>query len=411
MVVAMATGMAMVRTNNNRRLKFGPSRPLRAVICAMVGLALAAAAFAQSASGALFRKNPEIAVQLWPGNGLALEQLASARLLTGVTDPAELSAASDAVMPIAIDAFEHFALSPKAHAIFAFAQQDMEKRDRILSAASALNRRDLLVQGLVLERFVELKKYSAALDAFDRLLRVHPGQQTSFYPILDQAFAEPVTLPEFDRILDGSSVWHDNYLDHVLTNRDLLPNLAKFRLDHRPPNSQFDGQLIAKLTEIGDYGAAKKIHSSLLSKDAPALAAGALGWSAKYPPFDWQFSDERDLRAQGALSGEGIEIYAKSGSGGIVAERVLDTTQRNFRMVIEHDLPTDSDNENVRLRIRCADNAAAVFDEPFESKTARFDIDLSSTSCQTLLLGLYVRAWTGRPAIRGTVRSITLSAQ
>ncbi|MXO91342.1 tetratricopeptide repeat protein [Pontixanthobacter aquaemixtae] len=385
-----------------------PTKPVRAAASVAIGLIIALAVFFPTASAALFRKNPDLAVQLWPANGMALEQMASNRLLTGVTDPADLPGKSAEALPIAKSAAEKFALSPKAHAVFAFGEADLEQRDRILAAALKLNRRDLLLQGLALDRFVEQGQYPQALSALDRMLRVHPGQQGALFPVLDQAFARSSTLPEFARILDGTSDWHENYLAGVLLKKQLLPNLARFQLEYREAQPDFDGELVSRLSDAGHHGDAMLLYRRLSADQPGARSSGELGWSDRYPPFDWAFSNERDFRAQTALSGDAMDIFVRSGSGGVIAERVLDVAGSGVRITIAHDLPVDTDGENARLQLRCAGADEPVFDAAFSAGVSRFEVPVAKGTCSTYVLGLNIRAWRGQPTIRGEIRSIVV---
>ena len=173
----------------------GPARPLRLVICAAFGLALAAALALQATSSVLTRKNPEYALRVFPLNGLAAEEAAYNDFLMRIEKPDDLIPAARASVERARATIASEALTPRAHGLIALAETDQDKRDRLLAAASALNRRDLFMQGIALERFVQQRDFSNSLATLDRLLRVHPEQKDYFFGILTAALRDERSLP------------------------------------------------------------------------------------------------------------------------------------------------------------------------------------------------------------------------
>ena len=162
-------------------------RPARLFLASVAGLALAIALFLQASSSVLMLKQPALAARLMPLNGLALEQAATQQFMAGVKTEADIPLSARKALPMARRAFALDPLSPKSLAIMAMAEPDRVVRRTMLTKASAINRRDLLLQGLVLEEAVAAGDYRATLEVFDRILRVHPEQKVAFFPILTDA--------------------------------------------------------------------------------------------------------------------------------------------------------------------------------------------------------------------------------
>lgn len=410
----MATGMvmvmAMVKPRRNSEMLTGRLRRGRAITATIVAVVIAAGMFLQAASGVLSLKNPELAVSLWPNNGIALEQAAYRQFAATVDDPEQLQQPAERALQASLKAFDALPLAPKAHALIALAETRESVSAKVVTAATALNRRDLVLQSVALDLHVGDQNYPRSLATLDHLLRVHPELQEAFFPVLDQAFGAETTLPEFDKVLDGTSVWHDQYLDHVVLQDQLLPNLATFRTSYRKPDPELDRMLIERLSKIGAYDEAIAIYRSLPNvAEVEQANSGMISWSDSYPPIDWLFMDERDIRAQRVVSGNDLEVYAKSGVGGLVAERIIRPETRKFQIAISHDLAIDRRKEPIRVQVRCAQADDVIVSEPLQSQSAKITVDLGETQCATYLLGINLRAWRGKPAIRGTLKPLIIS--
>ena len=385
----------------------GPARPLRLVICAAFGLALAAALALQATSSVLTRKNPEYALRVFPLNGLAAEEAAYNDFLMRIEKPDDLIPAARASVERARATIASEALTPRAHGLIALAETDQGKRDRLLAAASALNRRDLFMQGIALERFVQQRDFSNSLATLDRLLRVHPEQKDYFFGILTAALRDERSLPAFAEILDGSSDWHRAFLLRASRNPEALGNLTRLRALLETKDNTFDRELILRLANAGRYADAYAIYREVTG-GGERQGRGTIPWTSDYAPFDWQLTEGTGLRGFAAPGSDELEVFVRRGEGGIVAQRVIAADPGGFAVELEHRLAPADQVRDVRLQLRCDGSRTPFYDERFELGPNRFEIGGIPAGCDYLILAIHARAWSSRSQLRGTIGELRI---
>lgn len=378
-------------------------RPGRAALAAAFALVLAAALFIQAVSGALSRRQPVLAADLPVTNGAAYEQLAMLTHTTAAVNGAGQHEAAQQARPLAMRALASDPLSPRAIAIAALAAEDRTTRRAILDAGTALNRRDLLLQGLMLEDRVARNDYSGTVTTLDAMLRVHPEQRKLLFPLLQQALSQEAAVPELARLLDGSSDWHKTFLQDAAVEPRLLTNLGALRLDGRIEDQRFDKLLVAGLVKQGELDLAYRVYSQATGKRIGPLTTGAIEWSTALPPFDWELAGERGMRIYSRPEENRIDLYVRGGQGGTVARKLIRNPRGDFAIRARENITPPDAVEDVRLRLRCPGSRTWLFDRPFADGTTTFAIDLPQVDCNFLSLEIYARAWSGQPPIQGAI--------
>jgi hypothetical protein len=381
----------------------------RFVISLALGLALALGLGAQALSSVSTRTAPEMATSLFPGNGLAREQLAFANFTAKVAELDDIQAAARSAYPVALATLYSEPLSPKAHAILALAAEDRTTRGEVLKAAANLNRRDLSLQGLLLQDHVAANDYARTIETLDRILRVHPEQEQELFPVLVEALSNDDTIPLFAELLDNSSRWHERFLAFAVRQRDVLPNLAKLRPQIEVENDVVDRRLIAGLAGSGDVELAAALYENVTKIDLSTANQAQLNWRSNYPPFDWRLVDEPGFRAQQSQNGDAIELSIRPGRGGVIAARLLNAPRGPFRINVEHRISPAEQLRDVRLQLLCINVTEPVFDERFSRQGGGFRIESLPGDCAYLVLAINARAWSGRSALNGTIQSIRIS--
>ncbi|MCR2834389.1 hypothetical protein [Parerythrobacter lacustris] len=404
----MATGMVMARTRRRRSQPFSIDNPGRLIAAALVCAILAGVLALQAVSSVSTRKAPGLAAKLYVPNGLAAERAMSAEFTKGVKSADDVAPSAKAVAPLARAAFRKEGLTPKAHAILALAETDPAARAKILAAATRINRRDLLLQGMVLEQQVGAGDFKGSLTTLDRLLKVHPQQQAALFPVLIQALNQDAALPAFAQILDGSAPWHNDFLDFAVRNKTVLPGLGKLRLARKVGTDEFDRKLVVGLAENGQLSLAYDLFQAITGKTAQSGGAGPIDWNADFAPFDWKFADEGGFRAQLARTDGQMEIYVRGGKGGLIAERLIRAPAGRFAIKLNHRISPIDQIRDVRLQLRCAGSSNAFYDERFERGENLFAVGTVPANCGFLSIGIQTRAWSGQSALRGTINRLEI---
>ena len=380
-------------------------RPVRLLVASVAGLALAVLLFLQASSSVLMLKQPAMAARLMPLNGLALEQAATRQFMVGVKTEADIPISANKALPMAHRAFALDPLSPKSLAIMAMAEPDRAARRALLTKATALNRRDLLLQGLVLEEAVAAGDYDATLAAFDRILRVHPEQKAAFFPVLTDALKNPAAARELGALLEQDSTWHEEFLQFAAADKDALPNLARLRLSRTDADPKIDQRLVAGLVQGGNIALAHQIYAKAKTDaQASGRSAAALGgWDSSFPPFDWKLADEAGFRAQPAIGSAALDVFIRSGKGGVLAERLIKSPPAGTALTIAHTLTPAAQVRDLRVQASCPGDETPVLDQPFQMQQMRVVLPALAGRCAFMRLALYGRSWSGRSAIRGEI--------
>ena len=386
-------------------------RPGRLLIAALLGITLAVLLALQSASSVLMPRFPAMAARLMPVNGLALEQAASQRFIGAIKEEADIVPSAQAALPLARKALEHDPLAPKAIAIMAFAEGDPQRKRALLAAGDGLNRRDLMLQGLILETQVADRDYAATLETLDKILRVHPEQTQVFFPILTDALGDPAAARELGALLDNSSPWHEQFLRVAASDKAALPNLAKLRMERDTVDPEIDQRLIAGLVKGGNVAEAYRVYrkaSGTPDSASNGAANGRLGWELRFAPFDWRMANDAGFRAQPALGDTALDVFVRSGKGGVLAERLVPLPQGPAVIVLSHSLEPKAQVKDVRLQIGCPGDDTPVLDQPLRIQTMRIPVPQLGQRCDFLRLAIYGRSWSGRSSIRGEITRLSL---
>lgn len=387
------------------------AKPVRLTIAIIIGLTIAALVFLQSVSSVLTRKQPALAVQFFPINGLAQEQLASSMFLTTVTGETDIVPSAKQALDRAMKAFALEPLTPKAYALAALAENDVARKRAILDAALALNRRDLLLQGQILEADIARRDYEGTLASMDRILRVHPQQGATFFPLLVQVLERDEALPELKSLLSGESTWHASFLSFAAGQPRALPNLANLRLQNRGAAPEIDRNLILGLSKGGETDLSYRIYQRAIAGRGDAANIGQLDWATDFPPFDWQYQNEAGLRAQPSRAGDELEIFVRDGQGGILAERRLPAPEGNAVLRFSHSLEPKKQVGDARLSLRCPGDEEPFFERALNPGINSFALGNVRAKCPFVDLAIYARVWTGRETLQGNIGPLQITRQ
>lgn len=409
-----------------------PRRTLRLFLAGAVGLPLAVISGAHALSSASLRRSPELALSVFPANGLAAEKIAYRAFVKSVKDsyaglsqetepardtradindeledgPSDLQAFAGRAAKPARDALTLEPLLPKAYALVALAQEDPIKRRKVISLASRLNRRELSLQGLVLQQKANDGDYSGAINTLDEILRVHPERGLEFFPLLVDALLQKEARLAFSRLLGTDLPWRDAFLGFAVSDQRTLDNLAAIRKVISLDNIAFDQRLIAGLVAQGKIEAAADIYSLA----APSKQQqGEVSWQSDYPPFDWKLTDTAGFRAEANKSLSGLEFSIEPGNGGILASKLIPAPEVPFEIRIAHDIDPLAQTKDLKLKISCSGQAAAFFEEPFAVGESIFKVG-TRPNCRYLTIDIVGRAWTGSNAINGRIMAFELKS-
>lgn len=398
-----------------------------------IALAIAVLSGAHALSSASVRNSPELAVTIWPANGLALERVAyrafvkqiretmgggglgeAQKPMSAPDDDEELAVGRDSLRRFAVAAFPSAAnalayepLLPRAHTILALSEDDRARQGRIIALTSQLNRRELSLQALVLQSRAAAGDYAGTIDTLDQILRVHPQRRAEFFPVLTDALRRRSTVPKFRDLLARPLPWRDSFLMHAVNDPIAARNLAAIRQNATFDNPNFDRGLIASLARAGDLDTSARIYR-LASSQTPTTAS--LSWSSDYPPFDWTFANKTGLRAQRSKDSRSLEFTIDPGDGGVLASRLIALPDRPLSLLVRHQLDPDASADNLKLTLTCSGKKEPFFEGSFAEGRERFDIP-EQPDCEYIVLAFSGRAWTGSSPLNGSLAHVLVTAR
>jgi hypothetical protein len=376
-----------------------------------LGLVLAIVLGAQALSNVVETKAPQLAITLNPFNGPGHEEFAQDSFRDSITDPADLSPAARSALEPAIAAFKLEPLVPQALAIAALTRSDPDQRREVLAAAMELNRRDTTLQSVALSQAIEDLDYAGTIGAIDRILRVRPQRSAELFPILIEALKRRESGSEFVELLDFSSPWHDRFLMTAVENEEARLTLSDIRGDLALNNEAFDRRLIAGLAAQGEIERARMLYERANEgRLASEENLSALSWNAAYPPFDWVLVSRSDLRAQPSLDAETLEIFARSGQGGVVATRLIPSVGSSLRIETEVESDIGFSPGSLVLNLSCAAGRRTAFEQDLERGRNVSTFGPGLEDCGLLRLDLRARSFTGQPTLRADIARLRIDA-
>ncbi|MEO9492884.1 MAG: hypothetical protein ABJG26_14790 [Marinomonas sp.] len=381
-------------------------RKFRSVAIVISALGLALAMVQQSVGTIASRNQPQLALQVDPNNSDAMGKYAFLLFGKAVEDGEDVAAAAHSVKPLALRAYRYDRLDARALSLLAMGQKDEARKQAILDQALKLNRRSLKLQALALQSFVAEQNLPRAVEILDQLLRVHPERREEFFPVLAQALQDKAVVPRMAEILASRPPWQDPFLRFAAKQQLVVENVSELRRRVETEDPFVDAQLITNLARFVGIGAAREHYDFVVRERG---IAPNTKWSDAFPPFDWSFADDRNLRAQISRNGEEVELFVRSGAGGRIMERSFERPAGTLFLDVETELAGSVQEDNLRMQIVCLDRQQIIFDQPLGNGESRFPISSPLSGCNVINMRVYARVFRGQPALRGSIRSLALN--
>lgn len=383
--------------------------PLRFAFAGAFSVAVAAVLSAQSAGIALTHKQPATSLMLYPGNGLAQENLAAATFKANLEVSQVAADAALAAKSSALASYRNEPLTPEAHAILALTQRKVQARSEVIRRAAELDKREPMLQGLVLQEYVEVGDYTGVVTTLDRILRVRPSRSNELFPVLLTVFIQDGATEQFASVLNGTSPWHEKFLRYAVRQDTALTNLARLRRRMTFGNEEIDKVLLINLAREGEVETGYRLYKQISETTNVTSQDGLWEWDSDFAPFDWRFTDHADFRAQPSLDSNQLELYVRAGQGGIFARRIIKAPEAPFAISAQHEIRPIELADDVRLHLRCTDEAQPFFEARFGAERFQQLVNGMPSECSFIEVQLHARAWSGKSALRGTISPLRIT--
>ena len=385
------------------------AKPLRFTLLSLACGLLALGLGFQSAGIALTSKEPKTATKLFPLNGLAQENIASETYESSVAVSQEPEAAARGAKMWARLAYLKEPLTPNSLAILALAKEQGKGRSTVIDFASTLNRRELTLQGLVLQEQVLAENYGGAVGTVDEILRVRPSRSAELFPVLLSVFVQESAVEEFSQVLDGSSAWHKRFVSYAIRQPEALASLVELRSRQSFDDQKLDQSLLRNLAAGGDLEASYALYRRLSGEGSAGRSNQVLSWISTFEPFDWSFVDSAEFRAQPSHNSDNLELYIRPGNGGPFAKRTISAPDVPFTISATHEIRPSNLSQDVKVVLTCVGNGEQIMEMPFGENEMSRSISRLPSGCSYLELALHGRAWSGKSALKGEISPLLLS--
>lgn len=354
-----------------------PLRLLKVIAAVLAFGGLAILSFSQSLGMVAARFSPQLALQLYPKNGLAIADVALIQVVTAVMptpgqdpkapDPQSLQLALRArtIEPLAYDAVS-------AAAFYYAAEGERERARGLMHQALALTRRDKAANVWLVEDYARQGDIGGTLRHVDLAQRTSRSVGAVLNPVLAGALAQSDSVEPFERLLADRPFWAEDFWLAALKHDAALVNAARLRsaLARRGDRtaSDIDAALVEKLVRAGLFELAFELHESIVGAGPGSPSPPATGEFAAepiLPPIDWALHSGGDLGADILPNDEAMLVSAVPGSSGVAARRLLRLGPGRHELALAlRRAPLD--RTRMELALHCAkrgENGARVFVE------------------------------------------------
>lgn len=365
----------------------------------------------QALSGVIAKRDPVLALQLFPWNGEAQERQAFGVFQSAQSDGKPLSEAAAAAFPMAKHSLRSHPLSPDAHAVAILSAKDAAAKARMIELASGLNRRDANLQGLVLEDAISTGSERRAIVAIDQILRVNARYATQLFPLLIDALKQPDSADVFLRYMDGSASWHEDFYFYALRDEAALPPLAQARetLEFLPET--FDARLIEGLVELDQTAKAREVYA-LASGPKQTKNTSEIDWKSDYPPLDWRFAENAGFRAQSSLTSTNLEIDVAPGKGGVIASKLIEAPSDTIQVSVTVFPSSGETASDLRLALRCKESKEVFGEMDLQAgPNNRVFLLEKRPACENWYISVYARVLRGQSPLKAELSRISIEPQ
>lgn len=386
----------------------------------VIGLTLAAAAFANSVVNVTRTTNPAVALAMPFSDAIALAASADQRV---TADPRALLEKD--VELAARRSLVGQAANPRALRLLGYVlaeHGDQVSGRRLIRLAERASRREVSAQFWLIEDCVSRSNVSCALEHYDVAMRTQPDVRRVLFPVLTQAMSEPEVRRTLAGYMRGDPSWLYDFVNYAtatltepwwlsttLTKAGGLPKDSIYR----PLETNLLGQLVAK----NEFDAARKYADSLSS--GAIGKAGTLGFTAltieqRFAPLTWQLKSTptTSVTFEDADDKNGFTLHIVAGTGDrlTVLSRLLFLTPGTYQMNVGQLEGEISPDSTLTWMLRCAVPAERRLNWSAALKEGRSAAFVVPAGCPAIMLDLNVSSGSAQEGLDIRVSKINLYA-
>lgn len=313
---------------------------------------------AVSIAGVMRDARPDVALAVWPGDGLAQAMQAEMLMQQSLRAPDRAEE-----LRLAREALAAEPTSARAARIVAMLSGSQAEATRRFAYARQLSRRDLFINLWFIEEAVQRNDVPGALAQYDVTLRTSSQAPRLLFPILSAALAQGDLADPIARLLATGGEWVPDFFEQVLAEGTRAPDLGRVAL-HRPQvlgrlGAPAQARLIAELADAKQFEIGARVYRIVSGRQPMAAAGGASVAAGDWPPFDWSVIDTGNYGAAANAPGGALQLYAQGGSRGTVVRRLIRLAPGAYRLSASGTVSQSDAAGEASWSISCAEAEAA----------------------------------------------------
>jgi hypothetical protein len=335
------------------RPPFGAAGIARIALIGGGALVLLWLSVAVSVAWSMRTVRPNVALMLWPSDGLAKAELAEGGLI-GSTD-------ASSVTSLAEQAFEAEPTEARAARILALLSRDEQQQRARFTYSRQLSLRDLSTTIYFIETAVQRGDVRAALDQYDLALRASfQSAPRVLFPALDRALANDYLNPRIATMLAQSKDWPVQFVAFSLQNKTNVPYLAR-ALALQPSvlgelNVETKTQLLSVLADQQAFDEAARIYEAFDGTGSlgAGIRNGTFAQQPQWPPFDWSIATSSEFGGAIVPDRGNLQVFSQGTVGGTVARQVVRLAPGRYRLAVKATLTPATSAGRLNLSVSCA---------------------------------------------------------
>ncbi|GAA0475364.1 hypothetical protein GCM10009096_16290 [Parasphingorhabdus litoris] len=375
---------------------------IRTGLILLVTIVLSCLTTMNAIGGITKKKNPDIALSVWPKNGFGYQTSAINAFKAAIVEnngqfPDDIDEA------IVTQAKKSFLSEPTAAGSVALLalNENQAKREKLMISAQKLSKRELVSQTWSIYDSAERQNVAQLLSYYDLSMRTSRTSSTALIPAIvsvigQDGFAEPMV-----NLLKKNPPWAGQFWKQAANNKAAIIYASKLRssLDESQiDRSQLhDRDLVVNLVRNNHFEEVEELYSQSLSDKEGARGithVARLDRQPLYPPLDWQLFSTGKYFAFIDTENRILNLSSTAGSNGVMARQLLRINPGVYDLSLNI-VADDLDIGSLRVSLTCAEPAAkndAVFAASLKSGANINRLSISRDACRYFWLSIAVRA-------------------
>lgn len=322
---------------------------------------LAGLSLQRGLANTLLALNPELAVQIDPGNGDALAALVNAKMLAAkspeqIPEITQLGRAALLESPLQIEALRTIGFIEDGNG-------NAGKARQILEIASKISKRDALTQAWLFDRYYREGRMGSALEAADIVMRQEQGSWDFLIGELIKFSGDPRIIDPLAQTLSYRPYWRGTFLENLGRN-GLNPQISYqiFRRLKALGQPASTAELIAYFARFHDASAPELLWQSWIefvpaAKPAELVRDGGFEGIDAPPPYNWSLYQNEGVYAEFVANpkGSGRALYLSYGGKRLAnfANQMLALKPGAYQLVLEAYAEAELRKDQFILYLRC----------------------------------------------------------